>query len=162
MELDVLLADSAVTADGKLFVLGGGWNTVAAPAFPFRLVRLAIVILLREPDADTVRNHRLEIEIRASTGVSLPFGDPQSRLTSDAEGAIGLDLISGPQSGVLPGDEHLIPVAVNFDGLIFQGPDLYFVIITIDGQEARRVRFRVVESPHPADEAPVGPTIGIA
>ena len=35
MQVDAFLADSVVTAEGKLFVQGAGWDNINAPGFPY-------------------------------------------------------------------------------------------------------------------------------
>jgi hypothetical protein len=40
-QVDAVLCDSAVTADGKLYIQRGGWNLLGAESFPFRQSRIA-------------------------------------------------------------------------------------------------------------------------
>ena len=46
MEVEVILADSVVAAEGKLYVQGGGWNQVNVNQIPYRLARVGVAIVV--------------------------------------------------------------------------------------------------------------------
>jgi bifunctional DNase/RNase len=46
------------------------------------------------------------------------------------------------------GDEQIVPIAVNFDGLSFDQPNQFSLVFSIDGTEMRRlpIRVRLIEA----------------
>ena len=44
---------------------------------------------------------------------------------------------------LVPGDDQIIPIAVNLDGLEFSEPNAYSVVISIDDTDMRRLPMRV-------------------
>ena len=70
MEVNALLADSVATADGKLFVQGGGWTSLTASELPFHQDRIGIGILIYVPYTATNEEHKLEISLQ-DQGVSI-------------------------------------------------------------------------------------------
>ncbi len=62
MELDfAFLADAADVSMGKLFVLGGAFDTIHVPGFPASHPALAVVIRLLLSPNDLDRKHKLEV-----------------------------------------------------------------------------------------------------
>src|ERR1700693_3353666 len=62
MELDfAFLADAADVSMGKLFVLGGAFDTIHVPGFPANHPTVAVVIRLLLSPNDLDRKHKLEI-----------------------------------------------------------------------------------------------------
>jgi hypothetical protein len=69
----LLVADHAEAVNGKLYVMGGGFDTLFAPQFP-HLVRFSFAALLKVPWNDT--NRRLPIKgwaVRADDATELPW-----------------------------------------------------------------------------------------
>jgi hypothetical protein len=161
MDIDVFLADSVVGADGTLSVLGAGRTTFSAPSFPFRLARLGVAAMLREPYTGIARTHRVQIQICTSSEDTLSFRDSPGTLPSKEERAIWFDVTGRPPNGAIPGDDHIVPLAINIDGLLLPGPDRYSVVISIDGDETRRLQFRVLETPVPRVTAPDSADLGL-
>ncbi len=67
------LADS-LTVDGKLCVLGAGWNRIFARKFPAAHERIGIGLLIRVPPDQTGR-HRFELRLEDGGGNEVPLGD---------------------------------------------------------------------------------------
>jgi hypothetical protein len=42
IEIEAFLADSVESVEGKLYVLGAGWNVLHTPALPFRQARIGV------------------------------------------------------------------------------------------------------------------------
>src|SRR3954469_19171802 len=62
MDLDfAFLADAADVSVGKLFVLGGAFDTIHVPTFPATHPMLAVVLRLLLSPHDLDRKHNLEI-----------------------------------------------------------------------------------------------------
>lgn len=135
---DVLLADSVAVADGRLYVQGGGWSHLFPPALPMLAGRLGIGIVLHLPGTEPVR-----------VGVRLDGpGDEPVRL-ADGDATRALD---GIEASVTPGEmplgsplgEHVVPLAINLDGLLLTGAGQYRVAVTIDGVDSGGAAFAVV------------------
>src|SRR3954465_6062844 len=69
MELDfAFLADAAEVPLGKLFVMGGAFDTIHVPAFPATHPMLAVVVRLLFKPHDLDRKHELEILLLDADG----------------------------------------------------------------------------------------------
>jgi hypothetical protein len=44
---------------------------------------------------------------------------------------------------LVAGDEQVIPLAINLNGLPFEAPGRYTFVVEVDGQEVKRLPFRV-------------------
>jgi hypothetical protein len=68
MEIEFLIiADAVEAANGKLYMLGGGWDQRAAPAYPAPC-QMGIAIGLSVPWDETNQNHSISISIRDADG----------------------------------------------------------------------------------------------
>jgi hypothetical protein len=143
--VDAFLADSVAGADGKLYVHGAGWNTIHASRFPVRHPRLGLAVLIHVPYVATNQQHRLRVQIHDPDGGPLVIaeepngghGESGPRTDVGGEFAVG-------RPPLLPaGDEQVIPIAINIDGIVIPGPAMYSVVIEIDGTEVHRLPFRV-------------------
>jgi hypothetical protein len=151
MEVDAFLADSVVAADGKLYIQGAGWNVLMAAQIPFRQPRIGVGIVVRVPYSATNEMHEFSIKVVdpdenmialgvAPPGVELPDGKVR-----ELKGKFNI----GRPPMVVPGDEQVIPIAINLDGVEFTEPNQYSVVISIDGSDMRRLpmRVRVIDLP---------------
>ena len=62
MKVRAFLADSVQSVDGKLYVLGAGWNRLAAGGFPARHDRVGIGVLLTIDDG-RASEHNVELSM---------------------------------------------------------------------------------------------------
>jgi len=156
VQIDAFLADSVVTAEGKLFVQGAGWDNINAPGFPYAHDRVGIGMLIRVPYTATNREHRFVISLEDEDGHEMPVADAPPDVDSPdgkirrIEGAFNV----GRPPTLVAGDDQLIPMALNFNGLPFERPAGYTFVIEIDGTEAKRLPFRVHAAP---SFGPMGP-----
>ena len=152
MDLDAFLADSVVSAEGKLFVQGGGWNVINVPQFPYVLPRCGIALILRIPYTATNQTHRFEVSLRDEDGAELPLGDAPPELnTPDGKvHRLGGELNVGRPPTIQPGDEQIVALAINIDGLPFNGPGRYSFVVELDGTEVRQLSFRAIQVPQMA------------
>jgi hypothetical protein len=145
--VDGFLADSvAGPGDGKIYVLGGGWNILHTQSLPTRHPRLGLAVLVTVPYLlATNEAHRLEIHLEDADRVAMPLGDaPPDAATPDGKlRRLTAEFAVGRPVGVEPGDEQVVGVAINLDGLVFERAGSYSFVIAVDGQEAKRLRFRV-------------------
>lgn len=144
MDVTAFLADSVVVAEGKLYVQGAGWNIVSAPTFPTRHNRIGIGLVIHVPYSATNQMHKLEVGIQDEDGHQVPLGVAPDG--SDAPGPLfklGGQFNVGRPPLLPPGDEQVVPLAMNIDGVLFENPGAYAVVIEINGTEVKRLRFRL-------------------
>ncbi|MGI0156465.1 MAG: DUF6941 family protein, partial [Thermoplasmata archaeon] len=73
MEVDAFLADSVVSAEGKLFAQGAGWSTLAVQALPARHPRIGMGIIVRVPYTATNSPHHQEVRFEDGDGSEIPL-----------------------------------------------------------------------------------------
>ncbi len=145
MELDAFLADSVVNAEGKLYALGAGWSAVAVTALPARHPRIGIGMIFRVPYTETNKVHRPEIRLEDGDGHEMAIGDaPPGSETPDGKiYRVSTEFNVGRPAQLQPGDDQLVAMAVNIDGLVFERADSYRFVISIDGNDAKSLPLRV-------------------
>ena len=135
IELEAFLADSVVVADGKLYVQGAGWNRILAGSFPVAHDRLGIGLIFHATPA-TSGQHRFELRLEDAGGNELvlgnaPSGEKIRRLGGEFTVRVGAD------------DEHLVPLAINLNGLVLERPGAYRFVAAVDGTDLKSLRFVV-------------------
>jgi hypothetical protein len=144
MQLEAMLADSVVSSEGKLYVQGGGWNVINTAKVPTRHPRIGIALIVRVPYTATNQMHKFEVYLQDADGNELPLAD-----ASDAEAPdkkirrLGGQFNVGRPPTLQPGDEQLIALAINLDGLTFDRADSYKFVIELDGSPEKELSFRV-------------------
>ena len=105
----MLLADSAQTADGKLYILGGGWSATGPMPMPS-----AIALKFEIPWEAANRKHHLRIELIDSDGrpIVLPGQDGPLLIQADLE--------VGRPPGITPGTSLDSTLAINIGPLPLQ------------------------------------------
>ena len=84
IEIDfVILGDYAQAVQGKLNLIGGGWNTHNATQYPSAL-QFGVGIGILVPWSLTNRKHRFELVIKGSEGPDLIKGDGEFEVGRDA------------------------------------------------------------------------------
>lgn len=129
----LILADAAQIADGKLNLLGGGWDTLTAnQEFPFAR-HLAVATAFRVPWNETSQRHTVQIEIQ----------DEDGRVLFGAGGEIEV----GRPPGIPAGEAQRAQIALDVM-LTIERPGNYVVVGRIVGEEGEtRVPFRVILGP---------------
>jgi hypothetical protein len=125
-----LLADAVQAVDGKLYVLGGGWDTLLVGHFPVRHHTLAIGLRLRVPWSSERQQVRFSVGLQDADGNGL-LPDEISHVVD----------ISPRTSG----DQQDFGVvrSVTFNNLTFQNPGDYSFVISVDEEVTHRLRFTV-------------------
>ena len=129
----LILADAAQIADGKLYLLGGGWDRIWVNAgFP-SVHSVALAISFRVPWNETNQLHQVEVEItdqdHAGTLVKI-------------EGSVEV----GRPAGLEPGGEQRSQFVANFP-LRFEWPGTYAVNARVKDGVSARTTFTVVPGP---------------
>ena len=63
-----MLADAAQNADGKLYVLGGGWDVINTAQFPLQLPQVSLVVKLVIPWNEANRQHEFRVDLDDEDG----------------------------------------------------------------------------------------------
>ncbi len=146
MAVDAFLADSVASPDGKLYVQGGGWTVINTPNLPFRQPRLGLAVLIRVPySLATNEPHRFEVRLEDADSTTLALGEAPPGATPDGKvRRVGGEFTVGrPPGMLLPGDDQLVAIAMNVDGLQFERAGVYRFVISLDGVDVKTLRFRV-------------------
>ncbi len=130
-EVTVLLCDSAQVAEGKLYILGGGWS-VCGPG-PFQH---ALAIKVAVPWNEANRPHTLGAVLMDEDSRPVRVGDPAAEVRFHGTFEVGRP------PGLPPGTPLDFPLAVNLGPLELPPGAGYFWSVSINGQEADRVLFR--------------------
>lgn len=127
-----LLADAVQAVRGKLFILGGGWDTLWVQRFPARHPSLAIGLRLRVP---------------------VSWGSEMLKLSVELQDADGRPLLPHPLSHDirLPDASRHQPTATDFglirsftfNNLMFEREGSYSFVISVDDEPVSRLRFSV-------------------
>ena len=122
---------------------------VRAKQLPVRHPRIGIGVLVHVPYTATNQPHLLEIRLEDANGVPVPAGPtPEGQ---PAAPVFRTRFNVGRPPRLLPGEEQIIPVSLNLDGVVFKKADSYRFAISIDGELATTLSLRVV---HEAESAP--------
>jgi hypothetical protein len=132
-----LLADAVQAVRGKLFILGGGWDTLWIRRFPARHPSLAIGLRLRVPLSWKSETLRLSVELQDADGKPM-LPRPLSH---------DIKLPSNPPQSPSASDFGLIR-SFTFNNLQFTREGAYSFVISVDDDPVSRLRFTVRERPH--------------
>jgi hypothetical protein len=138
IDVVMLLCDAAETANGKLYVLGGGWSQAFTPNVPLAMA-LAVKLAIPWDQANT----RFTIEARLVDEdgelVSTPDGEPIR-----AEGQIEV----GRPPGLKPGEALDAPFVLRFTVVLPPGGYVWELVIAPPADYiAARAAFRVRQPP---------------
>ena len=144
-KVDAILCDSVATADGKLYIQGGGWNILPAQQFPYAKDRIGIASVISVPYTATNAMHELNIWLQDLDGKRYPLGVLQSADgTSQAQMSLTAKFNTGRPPILQAGEPQSVPFAINLDNMLFEVPGTYCFVMTIDTEELARLSFRVV------------------
>jgi hypothetical protein len=127
-----MVADHAEAVGGKLYVTGGCWNSITVPQLPAGHPHLTVAATLHIPWQATNQPHSLHLD--------LVDEDEASRLPEPLEAK----LEAGRPPGMRSGDEAVIVMAFNFDGLKLERAGLHSFVLSVDGSPLGRIGFKVL------------------
>ncbi len=133
MELDfAFLADAADVAAGKLFVLGGAFDTIQVQALPATHPALAVAMRLLLSPNDLDRQHSLEILLL----------DADARHIASAKGELTV-----PKSSQAPhGWKQAVILPLRFMNVPFQLAGHYSIEILVNGTMLKAIPLRVLKA----------------
>lgn len=140
MKVTLILCDAAQVSEGKLYVLGGGWNIAGPGPFPS-----ALGILIEVPWDRSNEPIILRLELREQDGSPVVQQGPLGLQPV----TIGARMEVGRPPGVAKGSPLLVPLAINMGSMPLTPGRRYVWEAHIDGQpddEGWRVGFQVRSS----------------
>ena len=120
MKLTMLLADAAQVAEGKLYILGGGWSMTGPPEVPS-----AIAIKIEVPWDQANRQHHFLLELFDADGQTVKMGNDAVRIQGQFE--------TGRPAGLAPGTPLDVPLAISI-GPLSLAPGRYAWRCSVDGE----------------------------
>lgn len=127
MRATLVLADFARVVDGKLDVLGAGWNMVNATE-----VTMGVGVIVEIPWSDTNRPHQLRLELFGADGEPVQLPSPTGEGTETLTVEAGFEV--GRPPGIAPGTPLNMPFAVNVNNVPLPQGNRYEWRLTINGQ----------------------------
>ena len=125
-----MLADAAQVTAGKLYVLGGAFDTITARSFPVVYRSLAVVLVAEVGPGDRNRDLPLRISLRDEDGADLGVE------------SVG-NLRVGTPSSLPAGASTVVPLVGAFGNVRFPKPGGYVFIVEHEGAELAHIPFRV-------------------
>jgi hypothetical protein len=125
MNVTMLLADSAQVADGKLYILGGGWTLTGPQPTP-----AGIAIKLEVVAAEFDRNHHWELFLEDADGQLVMVDTPDGPQAIEVRG----DFTATQPLDAMPGTPVVIPIAINFGPLPLSPGGRFTWRLVIDGE----------------------------
>ena len=126
MKVTILLADAAQAAEGKLYVLGGGWSITGPEPSP-----MALAVKIEVPWDQANHPHVCRLELLDSDGqpveAETPIGEEQP-IFFEANFEVGRP------AGVKPGTPIDLPLAVNIPPVRLDAGGRYEWRMSIDGR----------------------------
>lgn len=126
MKVTMLLADAAQAAEGKLYILGGGWSVTGPQPVP-----QAIALLIEVPWDQTNMRHQWTLELLDSDGHPITARDPAG---NEQPIRLGGEFEVGRPAGLTPGTPVAVPLAINLAPLPLAPGRRYVWTLTIDDQ----------------------------
>lgn len=134
MQVDsAILADFVQENHGKLYITGGGIDTLFANAVPVRHPSLGIAFRLTLSPAELGRSHQLEILLVNADGGRIATVTAKIQADRPPQGTTGW-----PAS---------VPLAINFANIEFPAFGDYQFDLMVNNSSIKDIRFRVVPAP---------------
>jgi hypothetical protein len=135
MDVTLLLCDFAEAVNGKLYVMGGGWNILFAPGQP---VTMSVAAVLAVPWDRTNQSHELTLELLTDDGQAVEIEGQTVAVTGEFE--------LGRPPGIKPGSSQNAPFVWTFAGLVLDAGG-YEWKLTIGGEPVESRPFTVAHPP---------------
>ncbi|MGD1013048.1 MAG: hypothetical protein ABR963_01480 [Acidimicrobiales bacterium] len=125
MNVTMLLADSAQVADGKLYILGGGWSVTGPEPVP-SAVAIKVAVDWHEFNSQ----HHWELILEDADGKLVQFETPEGTQTIEVRG----DFSTSTPDDVPQGTPVDVPIAVNFGPIPLAPASRFTWRLVIDGE----------------------------
>jgi hypothetical protein len=138
VDVTMLLCDYAEAVNGKLYIMGAGWEQVRANA----PVPVSVALIVTVPWDQTNVQHELIMELTDEDGHRISLGEPPQEVVQH------VTFEAGRPPGVKPGTSQNAPLALRFNALPLSSGGYSFVV-RIDGVEKARVSFYAKDATGP-------------
>ena len=142
MQIDAILCNHAEAVNNLLYISGGGISATLVPpgTNPPYIVNLGIGIIVTVPWNLTDQQYEVEIQLVTEDGqpVLVPLSPGSTQPVQ-----IRLAFYVGRPPTITIGDDQQVCLAANMPGLPFAALGKYEFIVRIDGNNERRLPFRV-------------------
>ena len=125
MNVTMLLADSAQVADGKLYILGGGWSVTGPQPAP-----MAVAMKLEVSGTDLGREHHWALWLEDADGHPVMFETSQGILPIEISGDFTVATPENWPAGIAAD----LPLAVNFGHVPLPTGQRFVWRLLIDGE----------------------------
>jgi hypothetical protein len=132
-----MLADSAQVHAGKLFVLGGGFDTIRTRVVPAVHKALAVVMVVEVTPGERETNLSIEVTL---------LDEDMGPLGPRASGTLRV----GEAPAHRPGQSSIVPLAIPFFDLRFPREQGYVFRVAHQDEELTRIPFTVLVVPQPS------------
>lgn len=133
------LADAAAAPEGKLYVLGGGFDEIFAENFPAVHPTMTLVVKARLGPTECDRRHEMEVDLWDEDGKSIAnFSTHFER----------------PRHPTSPTRDVFVQTVANLVGLPFPHAGTYTFRISIDGAELKVLNLGLSQRPPEALPSP--------
>ena len=129
-----MLADAAQVQSGKLFVLGGGFDTISVRKLPATHRSLSLAMVAEVGPDERQQDLELLVHLVDEDGAEVGV---------TAKGKLRV----GAPPNLPPGSPSIVPIVSPFHNVTFPEAKGYAFVISMNGTELTRVKFRVVEIP---------------
>ncbi len=127
----LMLADHSEAINGKLYMVGGGWNVLRLPELPHEW-GFHIALGLDVAWSETNQPHNLQVDIHDPDGIELGDG-----LSADFE--------TGRPPGMPAGQDQRLVMSIGTTAT-FSTPGPHAAVVQVNGEEIGRARFYLAEA----------------
>lgn len=129
----MFIADAvAAPNDGKFYVQGGGLSRITAPAFPYNVPQLGILLRIELGDDEAGEPHAFEMSISDASGQVI--APPMGFVTQ-----------SVPLNPLADGEQRTVVIAANVNGLPLRHAGAYRIDFRADGETLGGTTFAAVD-----------------
>jgi hypothetical protein len=139
----MLLCDAAQVAEGKLYVLGGGWSVIGPQPMP-----MGVALKVDVDWHEASREHHWELFLEDADGQPVMIDTPDGKAPVELRGEFSVQL---PQ-GVPEGSPVDVPMAINVGPLPLVPGSRYNWRFVVDGESLPGAN--VAFATRPAEEPP--------
>jgi hypothetical protein len=140
IRITAMLADSAEAVNGKLYLLGGGWDTLAVTHLPTVQSRVAVAVLVRTGWNDTDEPHQLTLHLETEDGDRVPL----ARGGDAPIDTLAARITTHRSPLIRPGDDQNAPLTFTINDLVLDRVGGFSWVITVDGEPVERLPMRVL------------------
>ncbi|PPF91250.1 hypothetical protein C5C03_00020 [Clavibacter michiganensis] len=147
IRITAFLADSAEAGNGKLYVLGAGWDTLTASAMPLIQPRVAIGVIVHVGWNDTEVEHDVGLRLETEDGEAMTLGTQAGVDGPEPVIQIGQRFVTGRHPLLSPGDDQTYPLTFTMNNLRVPRAGGYSWALFVDQELALRLPMRVIIDP---------------